>query len=43
MPEPTQETTFLNASWAKASQITGVNLVRTPQLAKLISPILAVS
>jgi len=40
MPDHTQETTFLNASWAKASQITGVNLVQTPQLAKLVSPIL---
>jgi len=40
MPDHAQETAFLNASWAKASQITGVNLARTPQLAKLVSPIL---
>ncbi|KIM61731.1 hypothetical protein SCLCIDRAFT_25682 [Scleroderma citrinum Foug A] len=37
MPDHTQETAFLNASWARASQITGVNLARTPQLAKLIT------
>ncbi|KIM64945.1 hypothetical protein SCLCIDRAFT_114100, partial [Scleroderma citrinum Foug A] len=41
MPDHTQETAFLNKSWAKASQITGVNLARTPQLTKLVSPILA--
>ena len=41
MPDHAQETAFLNESWAKASQITGVNLARTPQLAKLVSPILA--
>ena len=42
MPDHAQETAFLNVSWARASQITGVNLAWTPQLAKLVSPILAV-
>ncbi|KIM51901.1 hypothetical protein SCLCIDRAFT_33076 [Scleroderma citrinum Foug A] len=37
MPDHAQETVFLNESWAKASQITGVNLACTPQLAKLMS------
>lgn len=37
MPDHTQEATLLKASWAKALQTTGVNLVRTPQLAKLIT------
>ncbi|KIM57679.1 hypothetical protein SCLCIDRAFT_129882, partial [Scleroderma citrinum Foug A] len=37
MPDHAQETAFLNASWAKASQITGINLAQTPQLAKLIT------
>ena len=41
MPDHAQETTFLNASWVKVSQITGVNLAWTPQLAKLVSLILA--
>ena len=40
MPDHTQETAFLNASWVKTSQIMGVNLVQTSQLAKLVSPIL---
>ena len=42
MPNHAQETALLNASWAKACQITGINLVRTPQLSKLISPTFAV-
>ncbi|KIM66673.1 hypothetical protein SCLCIDRAFT_109875, partial [Scleroderma citrinum Foug A] len=37
MPDHAQETALLNTSWAKAVQTTGVNLVRTPQLAKLIT------
>ncbi|KIM62578.1 hypothetical protein SCLCIDRAFT_1175667, partial [Scleroderma citrinum Foug A] len=37
MPDHTQESTLLNASWAKALQTTSVNLVWTPQLAKLIT------
>jgi len=43
MPDHTQETALLNASWAKALQTTGVNLVRTPQLAKLVSAVPVVS
>ena len=43
MPNHPQETTFMNASWTKATQITGINLARTPQLAKLVSPILIMS
>ena len=42
MPDHAQETALLNASWAKAFQTTSVNLVRTPQLAKLVSAMLAV-
>ena len=42
MPNHAQETALLNASWAKACQITGINLVCTPQLSKLVSPPLAV-
>ena len=42
MPDHAQETALLNTSWAKVFQTTGVNLVRTPQLAKLVSAILAV-
>ena len=42
MPDHAQETALLNASWAKVFQTTGVNLVWTPQLAKLVSAILAV-
>ncbi|KAI6116501.1 hypothetical protein F5141DRAFT_987713, partial [Pisolithus sp. B1] len=37
MPDHTQETMLLNASWARASQVTGINLTRTPKLVKLIS------
>ena len=37
MPNHAEETLFLNASWAKASQTTGINLARTPQLSKLVS------
>ncbi|KIM54882.1 hypothetical protein SCLCIDRAFT_35172, partial [Scleroderma citrinum Foug A] len=37
MPNHAQETALLNASWAKACQITGINLVCTPQLSKLIT------
>ncbi|KIM66098.1 hypothetical protein SCLCIDRAFT_111670, partial [Scleroderma citrinum Foug A] len=37
MPDHAQETALLNASWAKALQATGVNLVWTPQLSKLIT------
>ncbi|KIM65439.1 hypothetical protein SCLCIDRAFT_112751, partial [Scleroderma citrinum Foug A] len=37
MPDHAQETALLNTSWAKALQATGINLVRTPQLSKLIS------
>ena len=43
MPDHAQEMVLLNASWAKAVQTTGVNLVRTPQLAKLVSAVPAVS
>lgn len=43
MPDHAQETALLNASWAKAHQITGTNLARTPQLTKLVSSTLAVS
>ena len=42
MPNHAQETALLNASWAKVCQITGINLVRTPQLSKLVSPTFAV-
>ena len=42
MPDHTQESTLLNASWAKALQTTSVNLVRMPQLAKLVSTVPAV-
>ncbi|KAI6017371.1 hypothetical protein BKA83DRAFT_114438 [Pisolithus microcarpus] len=37
MPDHGQETTLLAASWAKACQLTGVNLTRTPDLSKLVS------
>ena len=43
MPDHTQEAALLNASWVKALQTTGVNLVRTPQLAKLVSAVPVVS
>jgi len=43
MPDHVQETALMNTSWAKVFQITGVNLVQTPQLSKLISSLLAVS
>jgi len=43
MPDQTQESTLLNASWAKALQTTGVNLMRTPQLSRLVSTVLAVA
>ena len=43
MPDHAQETALLNVSWAKVLQATGVNLVRTPQLSKLVSVVLAVS
>ena len=43
MPNHAQETTLLNMSWAKAFQTTGVNLVQTAQLTKLVSSISAVS
>ena len=43
MPDHVQETALVTTSWAKAFQITGVNLVRTPQLSKLVSSLLAVS
>ena len=42
MSNHAQETALLNASWAKACQITGINLVCTPQLSKLVSPTFAV-
>ena len=42
MPDHAQETTLLNMSWAKALQATGVNLVQTPQLSKLVSVVLAI-
>ncbi|KAI6017784.1 hypothetical protein BKA83DRAFT_4128322 [Pisolithus microcarpus] len=34
MPDHGQETTLLAASWAKACQLTGVNLTHTPDLSK---------
>ncbi|KIK20534.1 hypothetical protein PISMIDRAFT_12913 [Pisolithus microcarpus 441] len=37
MPDHGQETTLLAASWAKACQLTGVNLTCTPDLSKLIT------
>ncbi|KAI5987797.1 hypothetical protein EDC04DRAFT_2588976 [Pisolithus marmoratus] len=37
MPDHTQETSLLNASWVRAFQVTGVNLAHTPQLAKLVT------
>ncbi|KIM58475.1 hypothetical protein SCLCIDRAFT_42837, partial [Scleroderma citrinum Foug A] len=37
MPDHAQEMALLNASWAKVVQTTGVNLVWTPQLTKLIT------
>ncbi|KAI6020045.1 hypothetical protein PISMIDRAFT_74604, partial [Pisolithus microcarpus 441] len=37
MPDHSQETSLLAASWAKAYQLTGVNLARTPDLSKLIT------
>ncbi|KIM66112.1 hypothetical protein SCLCIDRAFT_71152, partial [Scleroderma citrinum Foug A] len=37
MPDHAQEMALLNASWAKVFQTTGINLVQTPQLAKLIT------
>ena len=43
MPDHAQEMALLNASWAKAVQTTGVNLVWTPQLAKLVSAVPTVS
>jgi len=43
MPDHAQETVLLHASWAKVFQATGINLVRTPQLAKLVSAVLTVS
>ncbi|KIM68370.1 hypothetical protein SCLCIDRAFT_105913, partial [Scleroderma citrinum Foug A] len=43
MPDHAQETALLNSSWANVCQITGINLVWTPQLSKLISPILITS
>ena len=43
MPDHAQEMALLNASWAKVVQTTGVNLVRTPQLAKLVSAVPTVS
>ncbi|KAI6014327.1 hypothetical protein EDC04DRAFT_2904168 [Pisolithus marmoratus] len=36
MPDHTQESSLLNASWARAFQVTGVNLACTLQLAKLV-------
>jgi len=42
MPDHTQEAVLLKVSWAKVLQTTGVNLVWTPQLAKLISAVPAV-
>ncbi|KAI5985846.1 hypothetical protein EDD15DRAFT_2116152, partial [Pisolithus albus] len=37
MPDHGQETALLAASWAKASQLTGVKLTRCPDLSKLIT------
>ncbi|KAI5997341.1 hypothetical protein EDC04DRAFT_2904910 [Pisolithus marmoratus] len=37
MPDHGQETALLAASWAKASQVTGMNLTHTPNLLKLIT------
>ncbi|KAI6021361.1 hypothetical protein PISMIDRAFT_92562 [Pisolithus microcarpus 441] len=37
MPNHAQETSLLSASWARACQVTTVNLTCTPQLVKLIS------
>ncbi|KAI6029033.1 hypothetical protein EDC04DRAFT_2503192, partial [Pisolithus marmoratus] len=37
MPDHGQETALLAASWAKAHQLTGMNLGRTPDLSKLIT------
>ena len=42
MPDHTQEAALLKASWAKALQTTGVNLVWTPQLTKLVSAVPAI-
>ncbi|KAI6028230.1 hypothetical protein EDC04DRAFT_2572981 [Pisolithus marmoratus] len=36
MPDHTMETSLLDASWAQAHKVTGVNLACSPQLAKLI-------
>ncbi|KAI6012377.1 hypothetical protein EDC04DRAFT_2904894 [Pisolithus marmoratus] len=36
MPDHGQETMLLVASWAKAHQLTGMNLAQTPDLSKLI-------
>jgi len=41
MPDHTQESTLLSVSWAKVLETTGVNLVRTPQLSRLVSAVLA--
>ena len=43
MPDHVQETALVNTPWAKVFQITGINLVRMPQLSKLISSLLAIS
>ncbi|KAI6008599.1 hypothetical protein EDC04DRAFT_2521397, partial [Pisolithus marmoratus] len=40
MPNDSQETVLLVASWVKAYQLTGVNLAWTPDLSKLISGLL---
>ncbi|KAI6013856.1 hypothetical protein EDC04DRAFT_2904439 [Pisolithus marmoratus] len=37
MPDHTQESALLNASWARAFQVTSMNLACTPQLAKLVT------
>ncbi|KAI6030141.1 hypothetical protein EDC04DRAFT_2505878, partial [Pisolithus marmoratus] len=37
MPDHGQETALLAASWAKAHQLTGVNLAQNPDLSKLIT------
>ncbi|KAI5983744.1 hypothetical protein EDC04DRAFT_2591519 [Pisolithus marmoratus] len=37
MPNHGQEMALLVASWAKASQVTGMNLTHTPDLSKLIT------
>ncbi|KAI6010450.1 hypothetical protein EDC04DRAFT_2905898 [Pisolithus marmoratus] len=37
MPDHAQETTLLNASWARGCQVTSMNLVQSPQLVKLMS------